>query len=134
MASLCDDAIQAVPLDLRDAGRALGGTQLALVRHVVLPNALAGVGAAAFLGIARALGETMIVLVACGLQPSLTFDPLAAVETLSAFLGSALLSDAGATEAGAAQLFFVAMVLFAVTFVLNSVSARWRARYMRGAA
>ncbi len=134
MASLCDDAIQAVPMELRDAGRALGGTQIALVWHVILPNALAGVGAAAFLGIARALGETMIVLIACGLQPSLSFDPRVAVETLSAFIGAALLSDAGATEAGAAQLFFVATVLFIVTFVLNSISTRWRARYMRGSA
>ena len=134
MASLCDDAIQAVPMELRDAGRALGGTQIALVWHVILPNALAGVGAAAFLGIARALGETMIVLIACGLQPSLSFDPRVAVETLSAFIGAALLSDAGATEAGAAQLFFVATVLVIATFVLNSISTRWRARYMRGSA
>jgi phosphate transport system permease protein len=129
IASLSDDPIFAVPLGVREAGYALGGTKLAVVLRVVLPNATSGIFAAAFLGTARAMGETMIVLIACGLEPSLTLDPRAAVQTLAAFIAQATISDAGTSAAR--LLFFVAAVLFVFTFVLNAVSARWRRRFLR---
>lgn len=131
IASLSDDAIYAVPLSVREAGHALGGTKLSVVLRVVLPNAASGITAAVFLGIARAMGETMIVLIACGLEPSLSLDPRVAVDTLAAFIAQATLSDAGAQATR--LLFFVASVLFVFTFSLNAISARWRRRFLRRA-
>ncbi|MCC6811169.1 MAG: phosphate ABC transporter permease subunit PstC [Deltaproteobacteria bacterium] len=131
IASLADDAIYAVPLELREAGFALGASRLSVVRRAVLPHAVSGVVAACFLGVARAMGETMIVLIVCGLEPTLTLDPRAPVQTLAAFIAQASLSDTGGTETGSRLMFFVATMLFALTFALNAISARWRERFLR---
>jgi phosphate transport system permease protein len=88
VASLSEDAMAAVPHDLRDAAFALGSTRREVATRIVVPAAISGIIAAFVLGISRAVGETMIALVAAGLQPNLSFDPREAVETMSAFIAS----------------------------------------------
>ena len=80
--------MSAVPRDLRDGAFALGSTRREVATRIVVPAAVSGITASFVLGISRAVGETMIVLVAAGQQPNLTFDPRQAVETMSAFIAA----------------------------------------------
>ena len=88
VASLSEDAMAAVPQALRQGGYALGANRLQVSLRIVVPAALSGIVASFVLAISRAVGETMIVTIAAGLQPTLTLDPRVAVETLTAFIAS----------------------------------------------
>ena len=88
VASLSEDAMGAVPRDLRDGAYALGSTKLQVSTRIVVPAAVSGIVASFVLAISRAVGETMIVLIAAGQQPNLTFDPREAVETMTAFIAA----------------------------------------------
>ena len=89
VASLSEDAMTAVPQSLRDGAYALGVDQDARVAQVVVPAALSGIVAAFVLGISRAVGETMIVVIAAGITPSVSWNPLQAMQTMTAFIAQA---------------------------------------------
>jgi phosphate transport system permease protein len=89
VASLSEDAMSAVPRSLRDGAYALGSSKMLVATRVVVPAAISGIVAAFVLGVSRAIGETMIVTIAAGLQPNLTWNPLEQMETMTAFIAAA---------------------------------------------
>jgi phosphate transport system permease protein len=119
VASLSEDAMAAVPRDLRDGGFALGSTRMQVATRVVVPAAVSGITAAFVLGISRAVGETMIVLVAGGLEPNLSFDPRQAIETMSAFIAATGAGDVPTGSVEYKTIFAVGATLFVMTLVLN---------------
>ncbi|MDR7482822.1 MAG: phosphate ABC transporter permease subunit PstC [Armatimonadota bacterium] len=133
VASLSEDALRAVPLELRHGAYALGATPLEVVWRVVVPAAASGVGAACLLALSRAVGETMIVALAAGQMPAWTFNPLDAVETLTAFIVQVSLGDTPYGSVEYRTLFAAGMLLFIMTAVMNVTSVllirRVRERY-----
>ena len=129
ISSLSDDVINAVPQDLRDGSYALGATKSETIRQVVLPAALPGIIGANLLGISRAIGETMIVVMAAGLAANLTANPLEAVTTVTVQIVTLLVGDQEFDSAKTLAAFALAMVLFVVTLVLNVVALRVVQRY-----
>jgi len=129
IASLSEDALSAVPQSLREGAFALGSTRLVTSLRVVLPAALSGVAAAIVLGISRAVGETMIVLVAAGGTPNLSFDPAEAMQTMTAFIASAAIGDQPTGSTGYKTIFAVGAVLFVATFLMNILSIRLVRRF-----
>jgi phosphate transport system permease protein len=122
--SLSEDALHAVPLSLRESAWALGAGQVRAVVEVVVPAARSGILAAVTLGVARAVGETMIVAIAAGQQPRLTLDPRVPVETMTAFIVQVSMGDIPAGTLAWQTLFAVATALFAMTFTLNLLGQR----------
>lgn len=129
VASLSEDALSAVPQSLREGAFALGSTRLVTSLRVVLPAALSGVVAAIVLGVSRAVGETMIVLIAAGGTPNLSFDPGEAMQTMTAFIASAAIGDQPTGSTGYKTIFAVGTVLFVATFLMNIISIRLVRRY-----
>ena len=124
VASLSEDAMAAVPRDLRDGGYALGGDKLQVSTRIVVPAAVSGIIAAFVLAFSRAVGETMIVLIAAGQQPTLSFDPRAAVETMTAFIGATGNGDVPTGSTEYKTIFAVGLTLFVITLVMNLISIR----------
>jgi len=93
VASLSEDAMTAVPNDLRAGAYALSGTRMQVATRVVVPAAMSGIIASFVLALSRGIGETMIVLIGAGTQPSLSFDPRVSIETLTAFIGNTANGD-----------------------------------------
>ncbi len=122
VASLSEDAIYAVPQSLRQGSYALGTTKRETITGVVLPAALSGIVASFVLSVSRAVGETMIVTVAAGANPTLTLDPRVPVQTMTAFIVQVSLGDAPATSLAFKTIFAVGMMLFLMTFILNVFS------------
>jgi phosphate transport system permease protein len=129
IASLSEDAMRAVPQGLREGAFAMGATKFEVVRRVVVPSALSGVMASIILAMSRAIGETMIVVIAGGTNPLLSIDPRDSIQTMTAFIVQISLGDTPQTSIQFKSLFAVAAVLFTMTFVLNIVSNRVVARY-----
>jgi len=129
VASLSEDAISAVPRDLRDGAFALGATRREVATRIVVPAAVSGITASFVLGISRAVGETMIVLVAAGQQPNLTFDPREAVETMSAFIAATGAGDVPTGSVEYKTIFAVGATLFVMTLILNVISIRLVERF-----
>ncbi len=133
--TVCEDALRAVPRSFREASLALGASRWQTAWHVTLPSASAGVAAGVLLGLARAVGETMIVLMASGNAAITSATPLDSVRTLSASI-AAELAEVVFGSAHYHVLFFLGALLFAVTFVINVCAGlfveRLRAR-LRGA-
>jgi len=129
IASLSEDAMSAVPRSLREGSFALGGTRLTTSLRVVFPAAISGIVAAIVLGFSRAVGETMIVLIASGLQPNLSFDPAEAMQTMTSFIAAAGQGDQPTGSTGYKTIFAVGTALFVVTFAVNLVSIRLVRRY-----
>ena len=129
IASLSEDAMTAVPQSLREGSFALGGTRLTTSLRVVFPAALSGIVAAVVLGISRAVGETMIVLIAAGGTPNLSFDPGEAMQTMTAFIAAAGIGDQPTGSVGYKTIFAVGTTLFAATFLMNLLSVRLVRRY-----
>ncbi len=129
VASLSEDAMAAVPRDLRDGAFALGATRREVATRIVVPAAISGVTASFVLGISRAVGETMIVLVAAGQQPNLTFDPRAAVETMSAFIAATGAGDVPTGSVEYKTIFAVGATLFVMTLILNVIAIRLVERF-----
>ncbi len=123
MSSLSDDVIRAVPQSLRDGSLALGTTQAETIRHVVLPAALPGIVAAFMIAISRAIGETMIVVMAAGLRPNLTMNPLEGMTTVTVKIVEALTGDQEFDSAFTLAAFALGMVLLVITLLLNIVSS-----------
>jgi phosphate transport system permease protein len=132
VASLSEDAMAAVPRDLRDGAFALGTTRRVVSTRIVVPAAISGIVAAFVLGFSRAVGETMIALVAAGLQPNLSFDPRQAVETMSAFIAATGAGDVPTGSVEYKTIFAVGATLFTMTLVLNVISI-WLVRRYREA-
>jgi phosphate transport system permease protein len=122
VASLSEDAIYAVPQSLRDGSYAMGTTKRETIIGVVLPAALSGIVASFVLAISRAVGETMIVTIAAGQNPILTFDPRVPVATMTAFIVQVSLGDTPTTSLAYKTLFAVGMTLFLMTLTLNLFS------------
>jgi phosphate transport system permease protein len=129
VASLSEDAMAAVPRDLRDGAFALGATRREVATRIVVPAAISGVTASFVLGISRAVGETMIVLVAAGQQPNLTFDPREAVETMSAFIAATGAGDVPTGSVEYKTIFAVGATLFVMTLILNVIAIKLVERF-----
>jgi len=129
VASLSEDAMTAVPQSLRDGAYGLGSTRMQVATRVVVPAAISGIVAAFVLGISRAVGETMIVVLAAGSTPNLTFNPLESAQTMTAFIAQAASGDQPTGSIGYESLFAVAALLFAITVVMNFISIRLVRKY-----
>lgn len=129
IASLAEDAMTAVPQSLRAGAYAVGSTKLQVSTRVVVPGALSGIVAAFVLGISRAVGETMIVLVAAGGTPNFTFNPLEGMQTMTAFIAAAGIGDQPTGSIGYKTIFAVGALLFVATFVINLLSIRLVRRF-----
>ncbi len=129
VASLSEDALHAVPVGLREGGYALGSTRLQVALRIVLPAALSGVVASFVLGISRAVGETMIVAIAAGLQPRLTLNPMVPIETITAYIAQVSMGDTPADTLEYRTIFAVGTSLFLLTFVLNILGFLLRKRF-----
>ena len=129
VSSLSEDAMRAVPDGLREGAYALGATRMQTSLRVVVPAAFSGISAAVILAMSRAIGETMIVVIAAGQQPRLTLDPRVPVETLTAYIVQVSLGDTPAGTLEYRTIFAVGMLLFITTFVLNLISNWLRERF-----
>jgi phosphate transport system permease protein len=129
VASLSDDAMGAVPRDLRDGAYALGSTKVQVATRIVVPAAVSGIIASFVLAISRAIGETMIVLVAAGQQPNLTFDPREAIETMTAFIAATGAGDVPTGSLEYKTIFAVGATLFVLTLAMNVLAIRLVRRY-----
>jgi phosphate transport system permease protein len=129
VSSLSEDAMRGVPRGLREGSYALGATKMQTSLRVVVPAAFSGITAAFILAMSRAIGETMIVAIAAGQQPRLTWDPTVPVETMTAYIVQVSLGDTPQGTLEYRTIFAVGMLLFLGTFVLNIASAWLRERY-----
>jgi phosphate transport system permease protein len=129
IASISEDAMAAVPAALREGAYGLGATKLQVATRVVFPAALSGIVAAIVLGISRAIGETMIVLVAAGQVPNLTADPRQSVETMTTFIAATAKGDVPVGSIGYQTIFAVGTTLFVLTLVMNAISIRFVRKY-----
>jgi phosphate transport system permease protein len=129
IASVSEDAMSAVPQSLREGAFGLGASKLAVSLRVVFPAALSGIVAAIVLGVSRAIGETMIVLVAAGQVPNLTADPRQSVETMTTFIAATAKGDVPTGSVGYKTIFAVGTTLFVLTLLMNAISIRFVRRY-----
>jgi phosphate transport system permease protein len=129
VSSLSDDVINAVPQGLRDGSYAMGSTKSETIKKVVLPAALPGIVSAFMLAISRAIGETMIVVMAAGLAANLTFNPLEAVTTFTVQIKTILVGDQEFDSAKTLSAFALGFVLFFLTLSLNIIALRIVKRY-----
>jgi phosphate transport system permease protein len=129
VSSLSDDVINAVPQSLRDGSYAMGATKSETIKKVVLPAAFAGIVSAFMLAISRAVGETMIVVMAAGLAANLTFNPLEAVTTFTVQIKTILVGDQEFDSAKTLSAFALGFVLFFFTLTLNVIALQIVKRY-----
>ena len=129
IASVSEDALSAVPQSLREGAFGLGAAKWQVVVRVVFPAALSGVVAALVLGASRAIGETVVILVASGNNPNLTFDLGVAHQNMAAFIANVARSDVSAGSVAYATIFAVGTTLFVMTFALNLVAIRFVRKY-----
>lgn len=129
VSSLSDDVINAVPQSLRDGSLAMGSTKSETIKRVVLPAALPGIVSAFMLAISRAVGETMIVVMAAGLAANLTFNPLEAVTTFTVQIKTILVGDQEFDSAKTLAAFALGFVLFFFTLTLNMIAMQIVKRY-----
>ena len=129
VASISEDAMSSVPQDLRDGAYALGGTRLQVSTRIVVPSAISGIVASFVLAISRAVGETMIVLIAAGGIAQITYDPREPAQTMTAFIGATGLGDVPTGSIEYKTIFAVGLTLFVITFAMNMVSIRLVRKY-----
>lgn len=129
VSSLSEDAMRNVPMLLREGSYALGANKFITAIRVVFPSALSGIGAAYILGISRAIGETMVVAIAAGMQPRLTFNPTDQAQTITSYI---VATTQGETPHGTVQyqsIFAAGLMLFVMTFAFNLLGFWLRRRY-----
>jgi phosphate transport system permease protein len=119
VSSIAEDAMRAVPMSLREGSYAMGATRFQTATRVVVPAAFSGIASAYILGISRAVGETMILAVAAGMQPNLTFNPLEPAATITAFIVQVALGDLPHGSVGYQTIFAAGLTLFVVTLAFN---------------
>lgn len=133
VSSLSEDAMLAVPRSLRQAAYALGATRLEVSLRVVVPAALSGIVAAVILGISRAIGETMLVTIAAGATPNMTWNPLESIQTMTAYIVQLSLGETPHGSLEYNTIFAVGLLLFAITLTMNVfghwIVRRWGVRY-----
>ena len=129
VASLSEDAMRAVPQGMRDGSLALGATRFETAVRVVLPAAISGVASAFVLGISRAVGETMVVAIAAGQQPNLTWDPREPAATITAYIVQVALGDLPHGSIGYQTIFAAGLVLLLVTLSFNIFAFWLRAKF-----
>jgi phosphate transport system permease protein len=129
VSSLSEDAMRSVPMLLREGSYALGGNRLWTSLRVVIPSAISGIGAAYILGISRAIGETMIVAIAAGMQPNFTLNPTQPAATITAYIVEVSLGDLPHASIGYASIFAAGFLLFCMTLVFNIGGQMLRRRY-----
>ncbi len=133
ISSFSEDAMRAVPLHLREGSYAMGATRLQTAWRIVFPAAISGICAAYILGISRAIGETMIVAIAAGLQPNFTFNPMDEAATITTYIVSVSLGDLPHGSLEYQSIFAVGLTLVLITLVLNVLgyflSRRYREKY-----
>jgi phosphate transport system permease protein len=122
IASMCEDALSAVPCTLREAAYAMGATKLEVTLQVVVPAAFSGLAAAFILGLSRAVGETMIVALAAGSGPNFTLNPLKSAETMTGHIVRISGGDISYDSLDYSSLFAIAGTLFVITMGLNILS------------
>lgn len=129
VASISEDAMTAVPASLREGAFGLGASKLQVTLRVVFPAALSGIVASIVLGVSRAVGETMVVLIAAGLQPYWGADPREPAATMTAFIGATAKGDVATGSTAYKTIFAVGTTLFVITLVMNLISIRFVRRY-----
>ena len=121
VASVSEDAMRSVPRYMREGSYAMGATKLQTALRVVFPGALSGIAAAYILGISRAVGETMVVAIAAGMQPTMTFDPREPAATITAYIVQVSLGDLPHDSIGYQSIFAAGLVLMVITLVFNVI-------------
>jgi phosphate transport system permease protein len=129
IASVSEDALSAVPQSLREGAYGLGAAKWQVVLRVVFPAALSGIVAALVLGASRAIGETVVILVAAGNNPSLSLDLSVAHQNMAAFIANTARADVSAGSVAYGTIFAVGATLFVMTLALNMVAIRFVRRY-----
>lgn len=119
VASVSEDAMRSVPKYMREGSYAMGATKLQTALRVVVPGAFSGLAAAYILGISRAIGETMVVAIAAGMQPTLTFNPTQPAATITAYIVQVSLGDLPHGSTGYQSIFAAGLVLMLITLVFN---------------
>ncbi len=127
--SLSEDALRAVPGSLREASYGLGANRFQTAFRVIVPAANSGIIVSVILAISRALGETMIVAIAAGQEPKLTFNPLESVETITTYIVQVSMGDVPQDSLEYRTIFAAGMTLFIFTFLLNNISYWIRKKY-----
>ena len=129
VSSLSEDAMRAVPDTLREGSYAMGAGKFYTATRVIFPAALSGIGSAYILGISRAVGETMILAVAAGMQPNLTMNPLEPAATITSFIVQVALGDLPHGSLGYMTIFAAGLTLFIVTLIFNLIGFWLRRRF-----
>ena len=133
VSSISEDAMRAVPMALREGSYAMGATRLQTALRVVFPAAISGIGAAYILGIARAVGETMILAIAAGMQPQLVWNPMEPAATITSFIVQVALGDLPHGSVGYNTIFAAGLTLMIFTLIFNMLGfwlqRRYRERY-----
>jgi phosphate transport system permease protein len=129
VSSLSEDAMRAVPMSLREGAYAMGANKTLTALKVVFPAALSGIAASYVLAVSRAIGETMIVAVAAGMQPNLTFNPAEPAETITAYIVQVSLGDLPHGSVGYQSIFAAGLVLFLMTLAFNILGYVLRRRF-----
>ena len=129
VSSVSEDAMRAVPVYLREGAFALGATRMQTALRVVFPSALSGITAAYVLGISRAIGETMVVAIAAGMQPTLTWNPLEPAATMTAYIVQVSLGDLPHGSVGYQTIFATGLTLLLMTLVFNLAGHVLKKRY-----
>jgi phosphate transport system permease protein len=129
VSSLSEDAMRAVPMSLREGSYAMGATRFQTAVNVVFPAALSGIAAAYILGISRAVGETMILAVAAGMQPNLTLNPLEPAATITSYIVQVALGDLPHGSTGYQTIFAAGLTLMLITLVFNLLGYWLRRKY-----
>ncbi len=129
ISSISEDAMRSVPMALREGSYAMGATRLQTALRVVVPAAFSGIAAAYILGISRAIGETMIVAVAAGMQPNLTLDPTQPAATITSYIVQVAKGDLPHGSVGYQTIFAAGLTLFLLTLLFNLAGFWLRRRY-----
>ena len=124
VSTLSEDAMMSVPKSLRDAAYAMGATRFEVATKVVVPAALSGIVASFILALSRAIGETMIVTLAAGATPNLTFNPIESIQAMTAYIVNIALGEAMHGSIAYQTLFAVGLLLFVITLLMN-ILGKW---------
>lgn len=131
ISSLSEDSLYAVPRSLRDASYGMGATRFQTSFKVLVPAASSGIIVSIILAVSRAIGETMIVAIAAGQQPRLTFDPTVPVETITTYIVQVSMGDVARGTPEYKTIFAAGITLFIFTLILNSISIRIKAKFQQ---
>jgi len=129
VSSLSEDAMRAVPMSLREGSYAMGATRFQTAVKVVVPAAVSGIASAYILGVSRAVGETMILAVAAGMQPNLTFNPMEPAATITSYIVQVALGDLPHGSVGYQTIFAAGLTLMVITLGFNLLGHWMRRRF-----